>query len=233
MVKQIPVKAQNWESWRASNPPPNPETRQERSRVRALSLLNAFDACSAWLSPASGCIPPNLSTSHAAACPLMHLSTRRKCFDLANLVGWNHLSSAVHNQFLLLPRHVCTMSSSKRQRPAVTDDHNDPSISPPPVKRKVQSTVTSRRTRSPRAALPASKACLTDTVIQMARSPTSSSRPPRRKTSPESPGQNAHLTMTRLPLCSSDATAEMTPPETHRTRTMSGRKLLPSTSTPR
>ncbi|KAK7699142.1 DNA kinase/phosphatase Pnk1 [Diaporthe eres] len=33
------------------------------------------------------------------------------------------------------------MSSSKRQRPAATDD-NDPSISPPPVKRKVQSTVT-------------------------------------------------------------------------------------------
>ncbi|KAI3395319.1 hypothetical protein diail_1431 [Diaporthe ilicicola] len=33
-------------------------------------------------------------------------------------------------------------SSSKRQRPAAADDLNDPSISPPPVKRKVQSTVT-------------------------------------------------------------------------------------------
>ncbi|KAL1849115.1 DNA kinase/phosphatase Pnk1 [Diaporthe australafricana] len=32
--------------------------------------------------------------------------------------------------------------SSKRQRPAAPDDENDPSISPPPVKRKVQSTVT-------------------------------------------------------------------------------------------
>lgn len=87
----------------------------------------------------------------------MHLATRRKCFHPVNLVGWNHLSSVVHNRTLHLPRHVCTMSSSKRQRPAATDDDNDPSISPPPVKRKVQSTVTSRRTGSPRATLPATE----------------------------------------------------------------------------
>lgn len=80
----------------------------------------------------------------------MHLPVRPKCFHLASLFGWNHLSSVIHDQSLLLPRHACTMSSSKRQRPA-PDDDNDPSISPPPVKRKVQSTVTSRRTGPPTA----------------------------------------------------------------------------------
>lgn len=82
----------------------------------------------------------------------MHLPIGRKCFHLANPVGCNHLSSTVHRQSLLLPRHAFTMSSSKRPRPAAADD-NDPSISPPPVKRKVQSTVTSRRTDSPRITL--------------------------------------------------------------------------------
>lgn len=76
----------------------------------------------------------------------MHLPTRRRWFSLINLISWNHPSSVVHNRFLL---HACTMSSSKRQRPAATDDDNDPSISPPPVKRKVQSTVTSRRIGRP------------------------------------------------------------------------------------
>lgn len=83
----------------------------------------------------------------------MHLPIGRECFHLANLVGCNHLSSTVQRQFLLLPRHAFTMSSSKRPRPAAADDDNDPSISPPPVKRKVQSTVTSRRTVSPRITL--------------------------------------------------------------------------------
>lgn len=83
----------------------------------------------------------------------MHLPIGRECFHLANLVGCNHLSSTVQRQLLLLPRHAFTMSSSKRPRPAAADDDNDPSISPPPVKRKVQSTVTSRRTDSPRITL--------------------------------------------------------------------------------
>lgn len=74
----------------------------------------------------------------------MQLATRRKCFHVVNFIGWNRPRSVGHDHFpLFLLRHACTMSSSKRQRTAAHDD-NDPSISPPPVKRKVQSTVTSR-----------------------------------------------------------------------------------------
>lgn len=78
---------------------------------------------------------------------------RPQCFHLVNLVGWNRLSSPGHNHFSLqhLLRHASTMSSSKRQRTA--PDDNDPSISPPPVKRKVQSTVTSMCPTLSRASL--------------------------------------------------------------------------------
>lgn len=85
----------------------------------------------------------------------MQQTTRRKCFHLVNLIGWNRPSSVGHDHFpLLLPRYACIMSSSKRQRTAAHDDDNDPSISPPPVKRKVQSTVTSRRPSSPLSGWP-------------------------------------------------------------------------------